>query len=161
MLSRVKQWLIWYKNHACQPTVKEITAEWRTPALRYLSHSPASIGGCHFLKIFLDTAKLLCRAWTMGIKSSIEFWYTDQKKHNSGRLVNNCLWNSRFPYPTSQPGSIKRDYVKMAASCWSRRPQSRGSSCGSNFAYSCCTSMIFISKYRKSTSIRHFQRCNQ
>ena len=27
----------------------------------------------------------------------------DQKKNNSGRLVHNCLWNSRFPYPTSQP----------------------------------------------------------
>ena len=45
----------------------------------------------------------------------------DQNKHNSGRMVDNCLWNSRCPCPTSQPGSIKRDYVKMAASCWGRR----------------------------------------
>ena len=63
---------------------------------------------------------------------------TIRRKHNSGRLVDNCLWNSHSPYPTSQPGSIKRDYVKMAASCWSRQPQNRGSSCGSNFAFSCC-----------------------
>ena len=144
MLSTVNQQLIWYKNHACRPIViMEIAAEWRTPALRYPSH----IGGCHFVKIFLDTAKLLRTAWTMGIKSSIEFWYKhDQKKHNSRRLADNCLWNSRSPYPTSQPGSIKRDYEKMAASCWSRRPHSRGSSCGSNFAYSRCTSMISIPK---------------
>ena len=145
MLSRVKQRLIWYKNHACWPTVKEITAEWRTPALRYLNH----IGGCRFVKIFLDTAKLLRRAWTMGIKSSIEFWYArSEETCNSGRLVDNCLWHSRSPYPTSKPGSIKCDYEKMAASCWSRRPQSKGSSCGSNFAYSCCTSMIFYQSNR-------------
>ena len=35
----------------------------------------ASIRGCHFLKVFLDTAKLLRRACTMGINSSIEFLY--------------------------------------------------------------------------------------
>ena len=61
--------------------VKEITTEWKTPALRYMSHSQsASIGGCHLLKIFRDTAKLLHRAWTLGIKSSIEFWYAWSEK---------------------------------------------------------------------------------
>ena len=42
----------------------------------------------------------------------------------------------------SQPCSIEKYFDKMAASYMARIPQSRSSSCGSNSAYSRCTSMI-------------------
>ena len=56
----------------------------------------------------------------MGIKSSIEFWYP-----RSAKTIATTGWqlSLKFPLPIPyvRPGSIKIDYVKMAASCWSRR----------------------------------------
>ena len=48
---RVKQWLFWYRNHACTTTASETRAARRSATML----SSASTGGRHFLTISLDT----------------------------------------------------------------------------------------------------------
>ena len=63
------------------------------------------------------------------------FFWSCVSKFN-GTLYSHC------PCRTSQSCSIEKYFDKMAASYMARIPQSRSSSCGSNSAYSRCTSMI-------------------
>ena len=75
-----------------------------------------------------------------------------QRQLSASRLLLCFFWscvskfngtlNSHCQCRTSQPCSIEKYFDKMAASYMARIPQSRSSSCGSNSAYSRCTSMI-------------------
>ena len=106
----------------------------RSPTMR----SSASTGGRHFLAISLDTA-----GCDVGYGER-EF----QRQLSASRLLLCFFWscvskfNGTLYSRTSQPCSIDKYFDKMAASYMARIPQSRSSSCGSNSAYSRCTSMI-------------------
>ena len=94
------------------------------------SQSPSTPPGCdvgygerEFQRQLSASRLLLCFFWSCVSKFN-------------GTLYSHC------PCHTSQPCSIEKYFDKMAASYMARIPQSRSSSCGSNSAYSRCTSMI-------------------
>ena len=94
------------------------------------SQSPSTPPGCdvgygewEFQRQLSASCLLLCFFWSCVSKFN-------------GTLYSHC------PCRTSQPCSIEKYFDKMAASYMARIPQSRSSSCGSNSAYSRCTSMI-------------------
>ena len=92
------------------------------------SQSPSTPPGCdvgygEFQRQLSASRLLLCFFWSCVSKFN-------------GTLYSHC------PCRTSQPCSIEKYFDKMAASYMARIPQNRSSSCGSNSAYSRCTSMI-------------------